>query len=159
MQQQKTMSTTRLSWLTLIIVIFLVAPAVMLASGCMTVSAANDQSESTGESAEAIFQVITSEGAVKDYTTDDLKRLALVTIMVEGKPEEGPALQEILAQAGVEEFQQLTLTGIDGHIILTYEQVNPEVILDFTNRGTMKFASPDIPKEAWVKDIVRIEVE
>jgi len=40
-----------------------------------------------------------------------------------------------------------------GIITLSKDQVTAEVIFDFTNRGTVKFAATDIDKATWPKDI------
>lgn len=109
--------------------------------------------------ADAVFEVTTPDGRSVPFSTNELRELPLTSIVVEGKAEEGPALVEVLRKAGVDEFNQVTLAGNGASLTLTREQVTSEVILDLTNRGTVKLAAPNVPKNDWVKDITRIKVE
>lgn len=106
-----------------------------------------------------LFEVTAPGGRSVTFTASELRELPLTSIMVEGKAEEGPALIEVLRKAGVGEFKQVTLMGDGAPLTLTREQVTSEVILDLTNRGTVKLAAPNVPKNDWVKDITRIRVE
>ena len=109
--------------------------------------------------ADALFQVIKLDGSQIGFTWEDLKKLPLVQITTEGKVEEGTKVLDVLQKAGVSDFKQITLTGINGSITIKHEQVTDEVILDFTNHGTVKLAAVDIPKAEWIKDIFEIKVE
>jgi hypothetical protein len=51
------------------------------------------------------------------------------------------------------------LQGLNFNITLQTIEVTDEVILDITNRDTVKFASPNEPKENWAKDITLITVK
>jgi hypothetical protein len=73
--------------------------------------------------------------------------------------QEGPKLADVLALAGVTEFSEVTLSGSSAPSTLTFEQVDDNTILDFSNRGTMKLATTYIPKADWVKDITAIVVK
>lgn len=106
-----------------------------------------------------LFEVTAPDGRSVTFTANELRELPLTTIMVEGKPEEGPALVEVLRKAGVGEFEQVTLMGDGAPLTLTREQVTSEVILDFANRGTVKLAAPNVPKNEWVKDVTKIKVD
>lgn len=107
----------------------------------------------------SVFQVIKPDGTTVDFALDDLKKLPLTSIMSEGSPEEGPSLLDVLKAANITDFTEVTLTGVDGSRTLTREEVTPEVVLDFNNRGSVKLASPTLPREARVRDIVKIEVK
>ena len=88
----------------------------------------------------------------------DLQALPASTITVDGKPQDGPALLEVLKAAGVTDFKEVTLTGTST-LTLNRDQVNAEVILDFNNRGLVKFASTTVPQANWPKDLSKIEVK
>ncbi len=78
----------------------------------------------------------------------------------EGKVEEGVKLMGVLSVASVTEFGTVALIGSSSPVTLTFEQVKDEAtILDFTNRGTVKLATPHVPKANWTKDVARIEVK
>ena len=108
---------------------------------------------------DALFQVIKPDGSTVGFTWDDLKKLPLAQLTIEGKVEEGTKILDVLQAAGVTDFNQINLTGSNGSMTIDREQVTDEVILDFTNRGTVKLAAVDIPKAEWIKDIFEIKVE
>jgi len=109
--------------------------------------------------AEALFVVIRVDGSSQGFTWDELGQLPLATVEAEGKIEEGPKLMDVLNAAGVTDFSEVTLTGNNGSITLTREQVDDNTILDFTNHGTVKLASTYVPKADWIKDITEIKVK
>ena len=90
---------------------------------------------------------------------DDMKKLPLAQLTVEGKVEEGPKLLDILNAAGITDFTEVTLTGSASPATLTKAQVDDNTLLDFTNHGTVKLATTYIPKANWTKDISEITVK
>ena len=110
-------------------------------------------------SKDALFQVIKPDGSSVGFTWDDLKKLPLANITVEGKVEEGPKLLDVLKAAGVTDFSEVSLSGSASPVTLTKAQVDDNTILDFNNHGTVKFASTYIPKPQWTKDVSEIKVK
>lgn len=136
----------------------------LIAGGCTNSSAVSGSTQTGMKASEVqkgkpVFEIVTPQGTSKSIYAADLKALPLAQISVEGKIEEGPRLQDVLQLAGVKDFQRVTLTGREGSITLAKEDVTPEVLLDLTNHGTVKLASPKVPKKDWVKDITLIKVE
>ncbi len=109
--------------------------------------------------ADALFQVVKPDGSAVGFSWDMLKQMPLAQVTVEGKVEEGVKLLDVLAEAGVTDFEKVTLTGNNGSMTLTRDQVNDEAILDFTNHGTVKQSATNVPKADWIKDITEIKVE
>jgi hypothetical protein len=107
--------------------------------------------------AKVLFKVTKPDKKIKSYSLDDLKKFKLGRITVQGKIEEGPLLMDVLKNAGVKKYSKVTLKGRDGSITRTSKQITKNVILDFTNRGTVKFCSTDVPKEKWIHDITEIK--
>jgi len=107
----------------------------------------------------ALFQIIKPDGTEFGVTLAALKTLPLAQVTAEGKVEEGPYLSDILALAGVTEFKEVTLTGSSNPVILTFEQVDKNTILDFNNHGTLKLSSTYVPKASWTKDVAEIVVK
>jgi hypothetical protein len=130
------------------------APAVPLA----TVALPAETATLPPKPDEALFQLVKADRTVVNFTVADLKKLPFASIMVGAKPQEGPALLEVLNAAGVSDFRQVTVSG-QGSVTLTKEQVTPQVVLDFANRGTVKIASPELPIPSPAKDITLIVVE
>ncbi len=108
---------------------------------------------------DAVFTVVTADGTSVPFSLADLSALPLTSIVSDGNPQEGPSLLAVLEKAGVTEFAEVTLTGSDGSKTLTSAEVTEEVILDFNNRGSVKLVSPDLGKDARIRDITKIEVK
>lgn len=108
---------------------------------------------------QALFNVVKPDGSTQAFTWDDLKKLPLANLSVEGKVEEGPKLLDVLQAAGVTEFSEVHLSGSSAPATLTREQVDDNTILDFNNHGTVKLASTYIPKPDWTKDVNEIVVK
>jgi hypothetical protein len=106
-----------------------------------------------------LFQVIKPDGSSVGFSWDDLKKLPLASLTIEGKVEEGPKLSDVLKAAGVSDFTQVTLSGSASPVTLPKNQVDDNTILDFNNHGTVKLASTYIPKPDWTKDVSKIEVK
>ena len=107
----------------------------------------------------ALFQIIKPDGSSVGFTWDELKKLPLATLTVEGKVEEGPRLSDVLKAAGITEFTEVSLSGSSSPAMLTKAQVDDNTILDFNNHGTVKLASTYIPKPDWTKDVSEIKVK
>jgi hypothetical protein len=110
----------------------------------------------------AVLQVITPEGKAVAFTLDDLAALPLHRTTLEGKIQEGPLLLDVLHAAGVTAFTKVVLTGSRGPVFVntvTADQVDDQFLLDFTNHGTVKVASPVFGLEDKnAKDIYMIQV-
>lgn len=109
--------------------------------------------------AGAVFGVTRPDGSVKVITVAELRQLPIVTIMADGKPQEGPTLQAVLTAAGVNDFTAVTVVGREGSMTLTRAEVLPDVVLDFANRGTVKLISPRISLPSPVQDVSDIQVK
>lgn len=101
----------------------------------------------------ALFRVVKPDGSAVMFTVEDVKALPLAQYMTEGKVEEGPKLLDVLARAGVDEFSEVVISGPKSSQTLTRAQVDDRTVLDLTNRGTVKLATPAIAKADWVKDV------
>ncbi len=101
----------------------------------------------------ALFRVVKPDGSAVMFSAEDVKALPLAQYMTEGKVEEGPKLLDVLAQAGVGEFNEVIISGPKSSQTLTKAQVDDQTVLDLTNHGTVKLATPAIAKADWVKDV------
>jgi len=135
---------------------FLVVAA--LATGC---------AKSTSGTTEPGYLVkVTVKGApAASLTIAQLQDLPKVSLDAYGKSEEGPTLLSALDLAGVKDFSKITISGLmkgrvaSAELTLTRDQVTGTVILDFTNRGTVKLAGADIPEDNWIIDVTELKVE
>ena len=106
------------------------------------------------------FQITKPDGNTVNFTYEELRKLSDVKITVEGKAEEGPLVKDVLAAAGITDFSTIQFRGEAGDaIMLTQNQVNGKVILNYSASGRVGFASSSIPKDAWVNNVILIEVQ
>lgn len=110
-------------------------------------------------SPQTVFTLYKPDGTAMPFTPADIQALPSTRIMAEGQPEEGPSLLDVLAAAQLTTFDTVTLRGRDGVISFAQTELTPDLILDITQRGTVKIVSPTIPREARVRDIHTIEVQ
>ena len=113
---------------------------------------------SNAASEPGIFAVVKADGTTQPFSLEQLKALPVKTIMADGKPQEGPAILDVLAAVGVSDFQKVTIAGA-GSVTLSKDEVTADVILDFNNHGTVKLASPTLPIPSPVKEVKTITVE
>jgi hypothetical protein len=108
--------------------------------------------------------IAVAEGSrvLRTFTMDDLRKLGVRRVVMQGKPETGPTLSSVLSAAGVHEFASVTIVGLgvrdSGRLTLARAAIDRNVLLDLANRGTAKVCGPDIPYDKRVRDVVRIEV-
>jgi hypothetical protein len=141
--------------------ILLLAVMALMLAGCAQAGniPKTPQALQPSPGAGALFQVIKPDGTSFGFTWDDLKKLPLATLTIEGKVEEGPRLGDVLKAAGVTDFSEVNLNGSAAPVTLTRAQVDDNTILDFNNHGTVKLASTYIPKPDWTKDVSEIKVK
>jgi hypothetical protein len=97
----------------------------------------------------------------KTYTIDALHSFPQFSETIEGKPSSGPRLLDVLTDAGVTDFTQVTLSGLRGGIdVLTKDQASAtDCLLSFTQRGTVKVVTTVYTSDQWTKDVTLIVVE
>ncbi len=135
------------------------APTFPVSETAVAVPKTPNSQQPTSASSAVLFQVVKVDGTSFGISWDDLKKLPLANLTVDGKVEEGPRLADVLKAAGVTDFSEVTLTGSASPATLTRAQVDDNTILDFNNHGTVKLASTYIPKADWTKDVSEIKVK
>lgn len=94
------------------------------------------------------------------FTLDDLRAFPQAGWELPGKADqpEGPLVIDVLAEAGITSGEKVTIYG-QGEYTLRWCEVadrSLNVILDFTQRDTIKLMAPFM--KAWVRDVNKIEV-
>ena len=106
--------------------------------------------------------VLVDGEVVRRFTPSELSGLPQSTITADGKEQQGPTVQAVLAVAGVEDFGRLDVRGLglrdDGRLVLAPAQVGDDLILDFSDRGTVKVVSPDLDWRDRVRDVTELRV-
>lgn len=107
---------------------------------------------------------VTRDGEIlRTFAVAELEALPAVTFTSEGKTQKGPTLLSVLDAAGVDDdFGEVVITGMgvrdEGRLVLSAEQLDDRVVLDFAERGTVKVVSPTLSWRERVRDVVEIAV-
>jgi hypothetical protein len=100
---------------------------------------------------------------LKKYDLVSLRALPQTAVMVDGKEQEGPLLRTVLDDAGVGASATIYVAGAGirdkGRLTLTARQVDRDVQLDFSERGTAKVCSPWLDRGEWVRDVISIDAQ
>jgi len=140
--------------------------AVLVVTGLLALVAAAWIIDALGSEAAPDYRVeVTRDGQVlRSFSLDDLRAMESHIISQYGLSEEGPRVLDVLADAGVDGFTQLTVMGLgmrdDGVLVLDAAEVTPDVILDFAQtRSTVKIAGPEIERAERVRDVTELRVD
>jgi len=106
--------------------------------------------------------IVRDEEVVRAFDVEELRSLPARQITMDGEVQEGPPVLDVLKAAGVTEFKSLTVIGLglrdSGRLVLDAADVDGDVLLDFSLRGTVKICGPEIAWEDRVRDVERIEI-
>lgn len=148
----------------ILLLCIITALLVAVVLGCRSESKSGSKKTQGKFKSKATLTIIDSANKQHSISMDDLRKLPAVSVVIAGmgSTQYGPKLRDVLKKAGVTGFKKVTLEGTRGEpktTTLTFKQVDNKTILDFTNQGTVKLATPNLPKKEWAKDIDRIVVE
>ncbi len=114
---------------------------------------------------DVILRVVERNETVTDWTLSELEEVVgFVTMIIDGDEQRGPLLIDVLAASGADDWQSARVLGYgEGRafqtaLTLTAAEVGGGWILDVTNRGTLKLAADDLPRDRWVRDVGEIRV-
>jgi hypothetical protein len=147
-------------FLSLLLILF----ALPLVIGCSAKTVTPTETSPTGEAGYHI-KFFLKDKQVASLGITELQTLPKVSLSAFSVSEEGPTLLSVLELAGIKEFTKVQITGMvrgriaSAQLTLNRDEITPEVILDFTNRGTAKLAGAKIPQDNWVIDVSEIRAE
>ena len=99
---------------------------------------------------------------LKHYDLAALHALPQTQVVIDGKEQDGPLLETVLRDAGVGDFASVTIRGAgvrdDGRLTLSRAEAGRGVLLDFSDRGTVKACGPRLDWADWVRDVLTIDV-
>ncbi len=113
----------------------------------------------------APYRVVVRRGdeVLATYDLPALEAFDQTKVEILGKTEEGPSLTTVLKDAGVERFDSIRVIGPgvrdDGEAVLSSKEVTPGVLLDVSNRGTVKLVGPAMAWSDRVRDVTDIIVD
>ncbi|MGE5230083.1 MAG: hypothetical protein ACM3MJ_10235, partial [Deltaproteobacteria bacterium] len=98
---------------------------------------------------------------LKGYDLAALHSLPQVSMVIDGSEQDGPLLRTVLEDAGAASFAAVDIVGAGirdaGRLTLTVDEVDRDVLLDFSERGTVKVCGARLDREEWVRDVVSID--
>lgn len=125
-----------------------------------------EEAEPTGAAQFTLTGLVENELSLNEA---DLRALEVVKISAEHPKKgimeyEGVRLSTLLDMAKVKpEVKKLVLTASDGYsseVFLAEVQASPDCLLAFTDEeGVFSLVMPDLPSSAWIKGIVKIELQ
>ena len=100
---------------------------------------------------------------LRRFSVAQLHALPQTHIISFGMPQSGPSVPVVLAAAGINgSYTALDIRGMglrdSGRLTMPADQVNAKVILDFSNRDTVKIVSPRLDFRERVRDVTAIIV-
>jgi hypothetical protein len=115
--------------------------------------------------AKSIIDVFQKTSKIASLSFSDLQDLPQTSVETTAGVQEGPTLEAVLEQAGVQEFSKVVIFGLTKErtmaavLPLSRAKVTEQVILNLTDQGTAELVSPDIAKDKWVFDVSRLTVD
>jgi hypothetical protein len=137
----------------------LVAVALALAGAC-----SGESTSSTEPPADDVVLRVVVEGEVAaDWTLAALEEaVPFAEMTIDGDIQNGPLLSAVLDASGVSEWDSGEVVGFgEGRVFevgldISSSSIDDGWILDVTNKGSLKLASVELPREQWVRDVGEI---
>jgi hypothetical protein len=109
--------------------------------------------------AGALLQVVYGDNQSKVYTLDALKKLPSISITSGSTQASGPKLSTLLVDAGINDYQQVTVLSGNNSSILNKDKINDQIIIGLSSDGSAFLVTPDQPADKWLKNIDQIQVK
>jgi hypothetical protein len=140
-----------------------IAAVVALAWVLQATADKGDESPAGDSSPGYSISVRQGSEVLKEYDLAALRALPQTSVVVEGKEQDGPLLRSLLDDAGVDPAATVQVAGAgirdEGRLTLTAAEVDRDVQLDFSDRGTAKVCSPWLDRGEWVRDVISIDAQ
>jgi hypothetical protein len=112
---------------------------------------------------DVALRVVVGDEVVRDWTLDELEaETDFADVTIEGDTQSGPLLVDVLAASGVNDWETGEVLGMsEGRVVdvtldVESTSVDETWVFDVTNRGTLKLAAVDLPRNRWVRDVGEI---
>lgn len=150
----------------LVVVALLFVFAAAIAACTVTPATAQDgtttpepTTSATAFTSPALFEVVLADGTHFAVTAELIATLPSASVTVNGDSFKGVLLSDVLAAAGVKDYNELVFTGSSVYTVKP-ERVSDRFILSLSkDRGTYEMQTPVVPLSNLVKDITTIEVK
>jgi hypothetical protein len=95
-------------------------------------------------------------------TLADLRALPQAHVVIDEKEQDGPLVTDVLDKAAAGPVATVTVVGAglrdSGKLRVGDKAVIDSLVIDFSDRGTVKVCSPKLPWSEWVRDVTEIRV-
>ena len=139
--------------------VFLVVVVIGVLGACSADGAGTDDAPAD----DVVLRVVDGSVVARDWTLDELQaELSFAEIVVDGDAQTGPLLVDLITASGIDGWETGQVLGMsEGRVVevgldIESSQVDETWIFDVTKRGTLKLASPDLPRQQWVRDVGEI---
>jgi hypothetical protein len=105
-----------------------------------------------------VLQVVNADGKVISIDLKGLTALAKQNVTLENKQENVRKLSDALTLAGVTTVNKATVTGSNGQLVLTKDQV-AQAYFDFAVNGKIRLLVQGVPQDKWLDGVNEIKVE
>ena len=141
------------------------AIVVLLALGLGVAGCGDDGDDGGDGGTEVILTVYVADEPVAEWTLAELEeQLVFVSFELDGDEQHGPRVLDVIAASGVTDWRTAEILGkgegraFDIGIEATNVEIDDAWLFDITNRGTLKLAAPDLPRQQWVRDAGEIRI-
>lgn len=114
---------------------------------------------------DVVLRITVGGEVAADWTLPDLESEVEFTEMtIDGDEQAGPLLLAVMEASGVGDWESAEVLGMsEGRVVavsleISGEAVDESWILDLSKKGTFKLATPDLPREQWVRDVGEISI-
>lgn len=114
---------------------------------------------------QIVLTVYMADEVVAEWTLEGLQaEVEFVTLTIDGDEQSGPRVLDVLTASGIADWETAEVLGkgegrsFDIGIEINADEVDEEWVFDVTNRGTLKLAAADLPREQWVRDAGEIRI-
>ncbi len=120
---------------------------------------------SGGNGGGSVLRIVVADEVAASWTLAELEQAVPFTeIDVDGDTQSGPLLLDVFAEAGISDWKTAEVLGkgegrsFDVSVKLAVSDVDEEWVLDVSNRGTLKLAAANLPRQEWVRDVAEIRL-
>jgi hypothetical protein len=155
----------RMSLLSLLVIVLVLAGCGEKETAAPPLAPAPTPAPATTAPVKSIIDVFQKTSKIASLSFSDLQGLPQTSVETTAGVQEGPTLEAVLEQAGVQEFSKVVIFGLTKErtmaavLPLSRAKVTEQVILNLTDQGTAELVSPDIAKDKWVFDVSRLTVD
>lgn len=135
----------------------------LLLPACAGGAESNGSGGGSGGDGGTVIRIVVGGDEAASWSLGELERtVTFVDVEIDGDSQSGPRLVDVLAAAGVDDWEVGEVLGkgegrsFDVGLEISASEVDEGWVLDVSNRGTLKLAAAELPRQEWVRDVAEI---